>query len=70
MNQYNFQVAYEKGEEMPADFLSRNVVASVLSDSTSMATKQMKDPVIKSFKDFLINRRIPENDTCKRVITF
>ena len=70
MNQFNFKVAYQKGEEMPADFLSRNVVASVMSDSPSMAAEQLKDPVIKSLKDFLINRRIPESDAAKRVITF
>ena len=54
MNQFNSQVTYQKGKELPADFLSRNVIASVLSDLPSMATEQMKDPVIKSFKDFLI----------------
>ena len=55
MNQFNFQVTYLKGQEMPADFLSRNVVASVMSDSPTMAAEQLKDPVIKSLKDFLIN---------------
>ena len=52
MNQFNFQVAYQKGKEMPADFLSRNVVATVMSDVPSMAAEQLKDPVIKSLKDF------------------
>ena len=67
MNQFNFQVASQMGKEMPAKFLSRNVVASVLSDSPSMATEQMKDPVIKSLKDFLINRQIPENEDGRNV---
>ena len=48
MNKYNFKIAYQKGIEMPANYLSRNVVASVMSDSPSMATEQSKDPVIKS----------------------
>jgi transposase InsO family protein len=70
MNQFNFQICYQKGEEMPADFLSRNVVSSILSESANMASEQEKDPVIKSLKDFLINRRIPTDDTAKRVVTF
>ena len=29
MNQYDFEMIFKKGEEMPADYLSRNVISAI-----------------------------------------
>ena len=59
MNSYDFTIQYKKGSEMPADFLSRNVVASISWDSLNLAQEQSKDFMISQIKDFLLNRKIP-----------
>ena len=68
MNQFDFQIVYKKGEEMPADYLSRNVVASIASDSEVASQEQSKDPIIRALKDYLINKQLPISETAQRVI--
>ena len=68
MNQYNFQIVYKKGSEMPADYLSRNVVASITSDDQAMEVEQAKDPMISAFKKYLLNRQLPEDTRTRSII--
>jgi len=53
---------------MPADYLSGNVVASITSDPEVTASEQVKDPLIKALKDFLINKQLPQSEAGQRVI--
>jgi Reverse transcriptase (RNA-dependent DNA polymerase)/RNase H-like domain found in reverse transcriptase/Integrase zinc binding domain/Integrase core domain len=68
MNVYDFEIIYKKGSEMPADFLSRNVVSAVHADSTRIIELQNSDETTATIKRFLINRIIPHSDHLQRLI--
>ena len=44
MNAYDFDIMYKKGSEMPADYLSRNIVNAISWDSAQLAQAQNADP--------------------------
>ena len=68
MNQFDFDIIYKKGSEMPADFLSRNIVAAVGLTNEQLISEQNQDPVIKALKDFLLNRALPRDSNQQQVI--
>ncbi len=47
MNLFSFEIIYKKGEEMPADFLSRNAVDAISSDLNNFAQEQNKDEILR-----------------------
>jgi len=59
MNSYDFTIQYKKGSEMPADFLSRNVVESIKWDDMNLIQEQDTDGLIKTVREFLLNRKLP-----------
>ena len=59
MNQFDFEIIYKKGSEMPADFLSRNIVDSISLSNEELIKQQDLDPFIKTIKAFLLNRQLP-----------
>ena len=68
MNTFDFEIVYKKGSEMPADFLSRNVVESIEQDHHSLAHQQDMDEITSTIKQFLINRIIPNSDHLQKLI--
>ena len=64
MNAYDFDIMYKKGSEMPADYLSRNIVNAISWDSTQLAQAQNADPLLKSLKNFLLNKELPADAKC------
>jgi hypothetical protein len=68
MNTYDFDIIYKKGSEMPADYLSRNLVG--LLDTTASSKCR---PFVKSIKIFLAKQRtaarrqmpVPHKTFCK-----
>ncbi|MGI9142025.1 MAG: reverse transcriptase domain-containing protein, partial [Fluviibacter sp.] len=68
MNVFDFEILYKKGDEMPADFLSRNAVDSIGMDLEKFSKEQNKDELIKSLRLFLLNRSLPANDSLARSI--
>ena len=62
MNTYDFEIVYKKGSEMPADFLSRNVVASISLENTELAKFQEQDPFLLQLRKFLLNKELPQQD--------
>ena len=68
MNTYDFEIVYKKGSEMPADFLSRNVVTSINWDHPTLAQQQDEDETTFTLKQFLINRIIPTQDHLIKLI--
>ena len=50
---WDFDIKYKKGSEMPADFLSRNVVESILISDEDLATLQDKDHYCSGIKNIL-----------------
>jgi len=45
---------YIIGEEMPADFLSRNAVDAISSDLSSFAQEQNNDEVLRHLRPYLL----------------
>jgi hypothetical protein len=62
MLKYNFEIIYQKGSEMPADFLSRNVISqlrqkrvnSLQFETQDFELEQDKEPWIKEIKDWMM----------------
>lgn len=59
MNTYNFKIVYKKGDEMPADFLSRNTVANISWQNEDILHGQQNDELIKNIVEFLQYGTIP-----------
>ncbi len=53
MNTFDFKIVYKKGSEMPADFLSRNVIDSISWNNEEICQEQQKDPLIKALMLFV-----------------
>jgi hypothetical protein len=54
MNIFSFEIMYIIGEEMPADFLSRNAVDAISSDLSSFAQEQNNDEVLRHLRPYLL----------------
>ena len=46
MNEFDFEICYKKGSEMPADFLRQNAVKAINLDMSSLAQSQDPDPTL------------------------
>ena len=68
MNTYDFEIIYKKGSEMPADFLSRNVIDAISWDHQQLQQEQDRDPLIKALKGYLLNRELPADQKCQNVV--
>jgi hypothetical protein len=51
--QWDFEIKYEEGIEMPADYLSRNVVEAIDMSNEDLAEMQDQDKFCKSLKHLL-----------------
>jgi hypothetical protein len=65
MNSYDFDIIYKKGSEMPADYLSRNIISAISWDSSTLAQAQNADPLLKALKNFLLNKELPCDAKCQ-----
>jgi hypothetical protein len=61
MNTFDFKIEYKKGSEMPADFLSRNVVTAIQFNELNLEEEQEKDVFLNHLKQFLLHKRLPED---------
>ncbi len=68
MNTYVFDIVYRKGSEMPADYLSRNLVATISWDASALQQAQNADPLLKALKNFLLNKELPHDPKCQQLI--
>jgi hypothetical protein len=60
MLQYDFEIHYRKGEEMPADYLSRNIL-SINDDLDNKGLQQEKDEQLSTIIRFLKTGKLPNN---------
>jgi hypothetical protein len=58
----------KKGSEMPADYLSRNLVNAISWDSSTLQQAQNADPLLKALKSFLLNKELPHDAKCQSLI--
>ncbi len=68
MNEFDFEICYKKGSEMPADFLSRNAVDAINLDMSSLAQSQDADPTLKALKNFLLSKQLPFEPALRNLI--
>ena len=68
MNTFDFEIMYKKGSEMPADFLSRNVVASINLGNEELAQQQQQDEFLAALRNFLLHKALPSNENLARLI--
>jgi len=61
MNIYDFKIVYKKGDEMPADFLSRNTVANISWENQSIFEGQQRDSLINDLYKFLKDSYLPDD---------
>ena len=57
MNQYDFEMIYKKGEEMPPDYLSRNVISAISWSNHKMAYEQEADDKLGLMPKYLVQPR-------------
>ncbi|MGV0994312.1 MAG: reverse transcriptase domain-containing protein, partial [Mycobacterium sp.] len=68
MLQYDFEIIYQKGSEMPADFLSRNVV-NVINVSNDEWRKIQKDEKwIHEAQQWVLNKTMPTEPLAKQIM--
>ena len=70
MNQYDFEIIYKKGVEMPADYLSRHAIDSVSWDTTHIIEQQKADPFLSALRKFVLNQELPTGTREQALIKF
>ncbi len=68
MNTYDFEIIYKKGSELPADYLSRNLISAISWNSEDLLQAQTADPLIKALKSFLLNKELPHDPKCQALV--
>jgi len=53
---------------MPADYLSRNLVAAISWDASELQQAQNADPLLKALKSFLLNKELPHDPKCQQLV--
>ena len=65
ISEFDFEIFYKdgkkEGKEIPADFLSRNVVNSISFKGHQLKEVQENDPFIKAFKANLLKKELPND---------
>ena len=59
MNEYDFEIKYKKGSEMPADFLSRNVLCEIDLFQPDLPNLQKQDAFCAAVINYLKNGLLP-----------
>ncbi len=65
--QWDFEIKYKKGIEMPADYLSRNVVEAIDMSNEDLAEMQDQDKFCASLKHLL--RKLPVEEEYSKMVT-
>jgi hypothetical protein len=68
MKEYNFQMIYKKGEEMPADYLSRNVVSSIVWSDAELLNEQEADEVLSKVRRYVASQELPDDRSLRDLI--
>ena len=60
---YDFKIVYKNGKEMPADFLSRNVLASIDVFNDDLPRLQKEDEFISNVLTYITTQKLPADMT-------
>ena len=70
MMDFDFEIHYKKGAEMPADYLSRNISAiNEFLPDTDIAAAQKTDHQLNALRDYLKHGTIPPDKQLRKTIT-
>jgi len=70
MLEYDFEIHYKKGSEMPADYLSRNISSMKLPvEAPDVIKEQQEDPQLSAILQFLKTGTIPPDKESRTLIT-
>jgi hypothetical protein len=61
MNEYSFSIVYMKGADMPADFLSRNVLAEIDVFTPDLPQLQEQDEFVGAIRTFIKENKLPQD---------
>jgi hypothetical protein len=70
MNTYDFEIIYQKGSEMPADYLSQNIVDSIQIEDGQMEKAQDAEEWISDIKKWMLNGTQVNNANAKRYLNY
>jgi hypothetical protein len=70
MNTYNFEIIYQQGSEMPADYLSQNVVDSIQIEDGQIKKAQDAKEWISDIKNWMLNGVPVNNANSKRYLNY
>ena len=70
MTEFDFEIVYKKGSEMPADYLSHNFIEAISLDELSIRAKQEKEPDYVALKAFLLNGTPHPNPASPRTASY
>ena len=66
MNEYDFIIQYKKGEEMPADYLSRSPLLKPIIESTEIYDDD--NDVARVLKNFLLHKNLPDDPNIAKIV--
>jgi hypothetical protein len=70
MSTYDFEIIYQKGSEMLADYLSQNVVNSIQIEDGQMEKDQDAEEWISDIKKWMLNGTQANNANAKRYLNY
>jgi hypothetical protein len=68
MLHFDFEIHYRNGSEMPADYLSRNVLA-ISEDIPELILQQNNNPQLSIIKEFVTTGKIPSTVEGRKLVT-
>jgi hypothetical protein len=68
LNTFDFDIIYKKDSEMPADYLSQNLINAVWWEASQLQQAQSANPLLKTLKIFLLNSELSNNAKCQPLI--
>ncbi len=68
MHMFYFDIMYKKEREMPADYLSCNLINDILWDANELLQAQTADPLLKALEIFLPNKELPLDAKCHSLV--
>jgi len=65
---FDIDIVYKKGSEMPADYLSCSLVNAISWESNELLQVQAVDPLLRTLKFFLLNKELTHDAKCQSLV--
>jgi len=67
-NIFDLDIIYKKGSEMPANYLSRNLVNAISWEASQLQQANSADPLLKALINYLLKSELPNDAKCQALI--